>query len=71
MAKPIRLKHQLFVHYYLACSLNGAKAARDAGYSRKNARYYASRLLRKANVREYLAVMTKAMIDRHNAGVGE
>jgi phage terminase small subunit len=60
-------KRQLFVAYYLVYSLNGAKAARAAGYKASNARFYASRLLSRPDVRQHLADKTRAMFDRLNA----
>lgn len=43
-------QQQQFVQHYLDC-LNGAEAARRAGYSEKTSRFQASRLLTNANIR--------------------
>lgn len=59
----IRLKHQFFVAHYLALGLNGTQAAIAAGYKPSNARFYASRLLGKANVREHLADKANGLPD--------
>jgi len=60
-------REALFVDLYLALSFNGTQAYMEAGFTAKNeavAAVMASRLLRKAKVRDYLAVRSKAMFDR-------
>lgn len=33
--KPLTIKQELFIRYYLTNGFNGAQAARDAGYKKK------------------------------------
>jgi hypothetical protein len=54
-------KQRLFIEHYLSNGLNGADAARRAGYSEDTARFQASRLLTNVNIR--------AEIDRRLAEV--
>lgn len=53
-----------FCHYYLALGLNGTQAAMATGYKPSNARHYASRLLRRADVRSILADEAKRLCER-------
>jgi phage terminase small subunit len=64
------LRQARFVDLYLALSFNGTQAYIEAGYSAKTenvAACCAAKLLRIANVRDYLAVRAKAMFDRVEA----
>lgn len=56
--RKLSFKEESFVEHYVIC-LNGAEAARRAGYSEKSARQIASRLLSK----DYIQVAIKQRLD--------
>ena len=63
MAKKLSEKKRVFVEGYIV-SLNGAKAARDAGYPEKTAAVRASQLLTEPDVREYIDKLLAARSKR-------
>lgn len=54
-----KLRRFLFCKHYVALMLNGTQAAIAAGYKPSNARHYASRLLKRTDVRRMLAAEAK------------
>jgi phage terminase small subunit len=65
-----QFRYRIFAASYISTRHNGTKAAIAAGYKRSNARHYASRLLRRPDVRAVLAETTQRVIDRLNARGG-
>lgn len=51
--KNLKGKEKRFIEFYIGrCNMNGARAAREAGYSEKTAKEIASQLLRKPHIRK-------------------
>jgi phage terminase small subunit len=59
-----KIREELFARFYVTDpELNGAEAARKAGYAPRSAKVTASRLLTKANVKALIADLTKRQSD--------
>jgi len=55
------MREELFAHAYII-DLSGTNAAIAAGYKRSSARYQASRMLTKSNIRARIAELMKAAV---------
>jgi len=69
--KPLSARQELFCIQYCASDLNGAKAARLAGYAEDSCNVKAAQLLAKVSIQERIAELMAATVAKSKIGAEE